>query len=344
MTNESILENVSISNLYLYYLNFFKLILNNKFFLFCFFLIGSISGFFISKSIPKSYKAEYKFVIKENKSNSLNIAFAASLGFDLDPVVESDIYKSSTFPDLFLSRGIIEKSLLKTTRIKNEEISFADLYRKLFFKNNGSKKFVKIFISRLDKHQFSKYKDSILNVIYKDIIDHKLNIYRDKKNRDVFVAELTSNNEFFSLKFLKTLFDVVMEDYILMKSNGIILLENRIKELSTKTDELMNLNGSKSSSFPIANQWDKTFNKYDIQIELNMRILNQLTEQMEIAKLNLKNKSEFIQFIEFTEGHIFVENKINYGWIFISGFLSILIGYLFLIIKIKFKSQKNYFV
>ena len=58
----------------------------------------------------------------------------------------------------------------------------------------------------------------------------------------------------------------------------------------------MNLNGSKSSSFPIANQWDKTFNKYDIQIELNMRILNQLTEQMEIAKLNLKNSVSSLSF------------------------------------------------
>lgn len=291
--------------------------------------LGAIIGFTYSLFIDSIYKAEYKFVLKENRPITLNGAFSSSLGFDLNMKDDSFIYSNDNFIDLFKSKKIIEKSLLQTIIYNKEEITLADYYLKIYDLNNNflTKTQNKIFPVKSVRKDFNRYQVKILNLIYKHIVDENIIIEKQDKNKAVFIATISSVKEGFSINFIESIFKVILEDYKTLKTTSVKKLEDHIDSLKFKTNSLLK-NNQNSKMDPISsnvNLFDS--NNLNIEYDLNMRILFKLSEQLEISKLNLLNNSQLIQMIDNSSSPL-LDQKVS------GLFLMTLFGIIFGIIAI----------
>ena len=283
---------LKINNLIIYLLKKWKVIV-----LFC--LIGCIIGYFFSVKNDSIYKAEIKFIVKDDKPSSLNSAFASSLGFDLNPIEDSMIYSSEIFTEIFQSRRVIEKSLLKTFIFKNKEITLADYYLNQILSNyNSFSNSTLFFLKKDNRNLFSRHQDSLLNLIYKNIISNHLTIEKLNDNDKIFTAQLSSKNEEFSIRFLNSIIGVISDDFKFMKMRNITLMTQRIDSLKLETKKMLEYKNINNSQILRPDLKYYLSDKDELDIDLNLKILTKLTEQLEILKLNLINDSQLIQVID----------------------------------------------
>lgn len=313
-----------------------KLILINKKLILFFILLGFIIGIAYSYFSKDLFIAQYKFLIKDDRPKSLNGALASSFGFDINAIDDLNLYQSNNFPDLLKSRKVIENSLLKTVKKNNRVVTFADLYFNLFFSKSEINQKNYLFPAQLRRDLFSRNQDSVFNLIYRDIVDNRLTIVRDKKNQNVFIAEFNSESEFFSINFLNTIFDVVLEDYLALKSSNIKLLQDRILDLKKETNVMLNSTNSSTNFISRLNFDFFKSNEYNLELDLKIKILNNLTEQLEISKLNFLNNYQLIQTIDNPTIPL-IRKKFN-GLIvvFLSGFMFGLFSILYILLKKKY--------
>lgn len=342
MINDNINGEISLSKIYDKYSRLLKLIIISRRLILLFIVVGFLSGFIYSLFTQDLYVAEYKFLIKEDRPKSLNNVFASSLGFDLKPIEDLSIYQTNTFSDLFESRNVIEKSLLKTVEINNELITFADLYCKLSIQKNDLKKYKNRFPVESKRHSFSRDQDSILNLIYSDIVVNRLSVGRDKKNENIFVAELNSRSEFFSIKFLSVIFDVILDDYMSMKSRNIKLIEVRVVDLKSEINELLKNKHLSQNSISRFNYDFLKSSEYDLEIDLKVKMLSELTTQLEISKLNFANNYQFIQIIDSPNNPLPVKKTSRVTFIFLGGFLFGILAILLIFLKINLERVFNF--
>lgn len=285
-------------------------------------ILGSCVGFLFSSSSDSIYRSEIKFIVHEQRPKTLTNSFANNLGFDLNLVEDLNIFERNTLIDVLKSRDVIQKSLLKSVKYKNKQIKFIDLFRKLYHKEFD--------LAQLNKQSSLRKKNIILSIAYNIIVNEFLTIDYYKPNRNILIAELKTKNEFFSINFLSKIFEIVLDDYKHMKIKNIKVLENRIKTLKNETNELIKINGNYQSlkSDPL----NFNYQGHNLDIDLNMRILKELSEQFEIAKINILNSSRLIQVIDQKPSPLEDEKSSSIYSIVIFGFFSLASTFLTIIV------------
>jgi hypothetical protein len=297
MIESKVSEGISLYELFLKSKEVPTLIIKKWKLIFLFIILGAFFGYIVHTFSDSKFKAQTKFLIKEQKPLTLSSAFNSSLGFGFNLIEDSKIYSNNSFIELFQSRRIIEKSLLKTIYFNNEELTLADCYLKLYGLNTSTNSITKNFFPiNSNRDLFSRNQDSILSLINDYIIDNNLSIDRIKNNQNIFNAEITSKNEQFSINLLSSIIETILEDYRLMKIRNLNLIKQRVDTLRIQTNKML-LNNRFNNSHTIKNN-DTII--YNIDFDLNMQILNKLTEHLEIYKINLLSDTELIQFIDST--------------------------------------------
>jgi hypothetical protein len=334
MIESKVSEGISLYELFLKSKEAPTLIIKKWKLIFLFIISGAIFGYIVFTFSDSKFKAHSKFLIKEQKPLTLSSAFNSSLGFGFNLIEDSKIYSNNSFIELFQSRRIVEKSLLKTINFNNEEITLADCYLKLYALNcNSNPTNKKLYPINSKRDLFSRNQDSVLSLIYDYIIDNNLNIEKIKNNQTIFNAEITSKNEQFSIKLLGSIIEVILEDYRLMKIRNLNLIKQRVDSLRLETNKMLLDNKFNNSNITKKN--DSII--YNIDFDLNMQILNKLTEHLEIYKINLISDSELIQFIDNTSRPL-LDQRIS------KSFLMTIFSVFFALICSIFILIKNYFL
>lgn len=323
MIDSELSEEISLNDFLLKFKRFSVLILKKWKLIFLVVLFGSLIGYIFSLFITPSYRAESKFLVKDYRPTSINGALASSLGFDINMIEDSRIYSNNTFIDLFKSRKVIENSLLKSFKHKNRQITFADYYIKLYGLNKKTtNKYINLFPVKADRNQFSRRQDSILNIIYNNVICNNLSIKRFDKNQSLFIAEVKSIKEDFSINFLGSIFEVILNDFKLMKTKNINVLKQRVDSLKQETNTLLIKKQSSTLLTDKTNLFFSETDKYDLDFDLNIKLLTKLTEQLEISKLNLFSDSQLIQIVDSSSRPLTDERTSSIFIILISGIIS----------------------
>lgn len=283
-------------------------------------LIASIScsliGMFLALSSTTMYKAVTTFAMEEDKGSStggLNgaLGIASSFGIDLGGAGGGGTFASSNLPELMKSRLIVEKVLLKQIIINNRTTNLANFYlnihgSKLGFKKN--KDFENNFFPLdIKRNQFTIKQDSVLYVIYKDLVDNKLlNVVQKDKKVSITTIEVKSESEIFAKLFCENLASATSEFYIQTKSrrakiNVDVLqkqvdsvkfnLDKSILGVATEVDNVYNLN-------PALNIKGASSKKKQIDVQANTAILTNLVVQLELAKITLRKETPLIQLID----------------------------------------------
>lgn len=275
-------------------------------------VLGAILGLTYSFLKKPIYTAALSFALEDKDSggglsNSLN--FDSPFGLDLSDG-GGGAFSTSNLPELFLSRNMIEKTLLKPVVVDKEIISLADMYiqnkgwRKKW-ENKGNLKLIQ-FPPNSDRSNFTRAQDSVLGEIYKGLIEEDVTVFKKDKKVSITTVNVLSTNELFAKDFTEGLVQEVSDFYIDYKSkkakkNLDILLQQRdsvrrelssaITGLALFVDKTFNLN-------PALNVKKTPAARKQVDVQTNTAVLAELVKQTELAKVNLRKETPLIQIID----------------------------------------------
>lgn len=314
-------------------------------------IIGAVLGFCYSYFKKPVYSATLSFALEDKSSGGMggSISIDSPFGIDIAGGGSGGAFSGSNLPELFLSRNMVERTLLSAVSVGKKEMSLAEMYiqnkgwRKKWDENQQLKSIQ--FLPNSSRAGFTRLNDSILGVIYEDISTKDLTVSQKDKKNGIIIINAKSNNELFAKYFTEALAREVSNFYIDYKSKK---ARENVTILMKQTDSIRSeLN---SAITGVAVSVDKTFNlnpalnvrrtptaRKQVDVQANTFILTELVKQTELAKVALRKETPLIQVIDspimpLKKDKIAITFGIISG-IFIASFLSLL----FLMFKNIFK-------
>jgi|LakMenEpi03Aug12_release.lakeMendotaPanAssembly.Ray.scaffolds.fasta_scaffold226742_2 uncharacterized protein involved in exopolysaccharide biosynthesis len=297
-----------IKDLYLYFKKKWLIILTIS-------LLGALIGFAIAWLDKPVYKANLTFAMEEDKSSGGGLGgamgLASSFGIDLGGASGGGAFAASNLSELMRSRLIVEKVLLNSVKYKNKELTLAEFYIEINdlrqkWKQNNLNSNIK-FLPNSDRTKFSVTQDSVLKLIYLDLIENNhIGIQQKDKKVSILTIDVNSENEFFSKFLCENIAKETSDFYIKTKSKKAKLnvdvlqkqvdsirqkLNGTIYNVARESDNIYNLN-------PAFNSKGVSSKKLQIDIQANTNILTNLTVQLELAKITLRKETPLIQIID----------------------------------------------
>jgi hypothetical protein len=311
-------------------------------------IIGGIIGLSIALFEKPTYKAVLTFAMEEDKGSTGGLGalgIANSLGIDLGGGGGGGAFAASNLAELMKSRLLVEKVLLEPIVINGKKITLAEFYIQINELRNSweNKPFLKniAFLPNSDSKNFSIQQDSIIQQIYKKLIEKdNLSIQQKDKKVTILTIEVNSKNEIFSKVFCENLAKETSDFYIETKSkksklNVDILqkqvdsvksaLNNAITGVAFEVDNVYNLN-------PAFNIKGAKSKKIQIDVQANSAILTNLAVQLELAKITLRKETPLIQLIDHPILPLIKEEFGKTTLLIFGSFLAVILTIIFLII------------
>jgi hypothetical protein len=281
--------------------------------IFIFGIIGALIGLTIALSEKPTYKAVLTFAMDEDKGGGISgaVGLASSFGIDLGGGSGGGAFAASNLAELMKSRLLVEKVLLAPIAINGKIISLAEYYIQINELRESWEKKPTLkniqFLPNVDRSNFTLQQDSILQKIYKSLINKEhLSIMQKDKKVTILSIEVTSENELFSKIFCESIAKETSDFYIETKSKKAKI---NVNVLQRQADSVRNaLNGAITG---VANETDNVYNlnpafnikgapskKKQIDVQANTAILTNLVVQLELAKITLRKETPLIQLID----------------------------------------------
>ncbi|MFZ0596704.1 MAG: Wzz/FepE/Etk N-terminal domain-containing protein, partial [Flavobacterium sp.] len=274
-------------------------------------LVGAALGLAYSFSKKTVYTATLSFALEDDKSGGFGgaLGLASSFGLDLGGS-GGGIFTGSNLTELFKSRAMVEKTLLSPITLNGKKISLAEMYiqNNEWHKNwDKDPKFANIeFLPNDDRKKFTRIKDSIIGVIYKNLSQGALKVGQKDKKVAILDIDVSYPDELFAKYFCEALANQVGKFYVETKSKkarlNMAILERQVDSIrrelngaitgvAVATDNTFNLN-------PALNVRRAPSSRRQVDVQANTAILTELVKQSELAKVTLRKETPLIQIID----------------------------------------------
>jgi hypothetical protein len=310
--------------------------------------IGSLLGLgyaFTQKSI---YKAEFSFVLEDEKSSGGlggALGLASQFGLDLGGGGGGGIFAGDNLLELMKSRSMVQKALLSPISLNGKSQSLADYYINMREMREGWEGKANLaslsYPVNADINQFNRIQDSVLMAMHQDVIKNLLTVAKLDKKLSILKVAVQSEDELFSKTFTEALVSEVSQFYVETKtkkstSNVAILqhqtdsvrnqLNRAISGVAQSSDAIPNLNASRQILRSSGQQ-------RQIDVQANTAILTELVKNLELSKLSLRKETPLIQVIDKPILPLPVEKFGKAKGILLGGFLAGFLVVVFLIGK-----------
>ena len=304
--------------------------------------IGSLLGLGYTFTQKPIYKAEFSFVLEDEKSGGGlggALGLASQFGLDLGGG-GGGIFAGDNLLELMKSRSMVQKALLSPVSVNGKSQSLADYY--ISFRGmrkgwGGKPQLANLsYAVNADVSKFNRIQDSVLMAIHQESITSLLSVAKKDKKLSILKVDVKSENEFFSKAFTEALVREVSQFYVETKTkksaaNVAILqhqtdsvrnqLNRAISGVAQSNDDVPNLNASRQILRSSGQQ-------RQIDVQANTAIFTNLTVQLELAKITLRKETPLIQLID---SPILPLEKYKFGKLkslmlgaFLAGFLTVL--------------------
>lgn len=313
--------------------------------------LGAALGLTYSLFMRPIYTASLTFALEDKSANGGggSISIDSPFGFDLGGEGSGGAFSSSNLPELFLSRNMVERTLLTPVVIDKQKISLAEMYiqnrgwRKKWDNKHELKSIQ--FLPDSTRSGFTRAHDSIMGTIYDNLSEKDVTVSKKDKKISIIIVNVKSNNELFAKYFTEALAEQVSDFYINYKSKK---ARENVAILMKQTDSVRaELNIAITG---VAVSVDKTFNlnpalnvrrtptiKKQVDVQANTFILTELVKQTELAKVTLRKETPLIQVIDSPILPL-KNNKIGIVFgIIVGGVISLFLTLLFLVFSNIFK-------
>jgi hypothetical protein len=292
--------------------------------------------------------------LEDEKGGGMSAALglASSLGIDVG-TSNGGAFAAANLMELMHSRFLVEKTLLTEVEVENKKISLADFYlevNRLRKKWSKKEELLEIhFPSKVNRNNFSRLQDSVLNLIYTAIDKNELNITQKDKKVSIGTIEVKSTNELFAKLFCENLVKEVTQFYIETKSkktkNNVAILQRQVDSVrgelnaaitgvASANDNTFNLNPTLS-----INKTPATRRQVDVQA--NSAILTQLVTNLELAKVTLLKETPLIQVIDKPILPLKMEKTSKLKSLLLGGFLGGFLACLWFIVHKLWSDMMN---
>jgi len=326
--NEATLKDVIIS-----VRDYIKELKKKIFLIFSIVLLFLIIGYFYSISKCDKYVATISFIVEDN-TEGLNISsmngMASQFGFDLSGNSASSFSQQNVI-ELLKSRKIISSTLNQDIIISGEEASFLHHYINLndMIEDSSLVEFNDI------------YKDSIINVIWKQITEDRLNISFQNDEANILNLNFTSRNSSFAKYFVENLIDEMSDMYSTYQTEktrfSLEKLQNRADSVFNELkDSERNLARVKDRNIRVINSSGRLD---EIQYMREVQVLNtmylELVKNTELLKVNLLEEIPFIQIVDIPTLPLLIINRSTLFWCVVFAFLGFfLVSFLVILRKV----------
>jgi len=260
-------------------------------------IISIILGLVYSNSQKDKFEAVLSFIV-EDQSEGSNLSsisgMASQFGFDLGGSSSSSSFNQQNVIELLKSRKIIESTLSKSCIINNEE----DILLNHYISINNMNEYGK------NASFSSKSKDSITNVIWKQIIESKIDI--TYQNDEANILNLTYYS--ISSELAKNFTELLMEEMSQMYSQyQTEKTRKSLNNLVSRSDSIFReLKNSERNLARVKDRNLRVINASgrldEIQYLREVQVLNaiylELIKNTELVKMNLLNETPIIQLID----------------------------------------------
>jgi hypothetical protein len=257
-----------------------------------------------------SFSAEASFILEEKSGSGAGLAgIASQFGFDIGSLTgNSGIFAGDNILDIIESRNIVEKVLLSAVHANGNSTGerLVDLFidaEKLKTKKWSS-------VAGIDTIHFSNYysghsiKDSLLYVVYKQIVKKHLIVERLNKKGTIIRVIVKSRSETFSKLFADRVVGNTISFYVGIKTSvaaqNLMRLEHRsdsllallnAKSYQTATQQILDANVAyKSAIVPSElTQREKT---------LTYALYTEVTKNLEASRMSLASQTPIINLLD----------------------------------------------
>ncbi|MDN3676048.1 lipopolysaccharide biosynthesis protein [Flavobacterium paronense] len=313
-------------------------------------LVGAILGLAYSSIKQPEYSASLSFALEDKSSGGMNsLSIDSPFGIDLVGGGNGGAFSSSNLPELFMSRNMVERTLLTPVLFEKKKISLAEMYiqnkgwRKIWNENPQLKSIQ--FLPNSNRSGFTRVNDSILGIIYEDLSKTDLTVsQKDKKNGIIYI-NAKSTNELFAKYFTEALAKQVSDFYIdykskkarenvsiLMKQTDSIRgeLNSAITGVAVSVDNTFNLN-------PALNIKRASTSRRQVDVQANTVILTELVKQTELAKVALRKETPLIQVIDSPILPLKKDKVGIMSGVILGSLIALFLSLLFIVLKNIFK-------
>ena len=291
---------------------------------------------FINKPI---YKAEFSFVLEDEKSGGGGLGSALGLasqfGLDFGGGRGGGIFAGDNLLELMKSRSMVQKALLSPIEIKGKSQSLANYYISFSELRKGWEGKPTLanldYTINADVTKFNRVQDSVLMAMHQTIIKNFLTVAKLDKKLSILKVSVQSEDEVFSKAFTEALVREVSQFYVQTKTkksttNVAILqhqtdsvrrqLNGAISGVAQSNDAIPNLNASRQILRSSGQQ-------RQVDVQANTAILTELVKNLELSKLSLRKETPLIQVIDKPILPLPVEKFGKVKGILLGGFLAV---------------------
>ena len=291
---------------YQYLLGYWKLILLAG-------LFGGLLGLgyaFLKKPV---YKAEYSFVLEDEKSGGGlggALSLASQFGLDIGGAGGGGAFSGDNLLELMKSRSLVQQALLSPVEINGNKQSLVDYYisiNKLRDEWSDHPKLAKLhFPINANASQFSREQDSIVKDIHENLTKNFLSVAKIDKKLSIIKVEVKSTNELFAKHFAEALVAQVSRFYVDTKTQK---SAKNVAILQHQADSVRQRLNAAISGVALANDANPNLNpamqvlrapsqQRQVDVQANTAILTELVKNLELAKLALRRETPLIQVID----------------------------------------------
>ena len=296
-------------------------------------IISIISGLVYSSNQKDKFEAVLSFIVEgQSEGNNLSSisGMASQFGLDLGGS-SSSTFSQQNVIELLKSRKIIESTLSKSCIVNNEEDILLNHYISI---NNMIEDGENISF-------FSSSKDSITNIIWKEIIKFKIDLSYQNDEANILNLTYTSTNSEFAKNFTELLIGEMSQMYSHYQTEK---TRQSLKNLELRSDSIFR--ELKNSERNLARVKDRNLRVINASGRLNeiqymreVQVLNaiylELIKNTELVKMNLLNETPIIQLIDVPVLPLVDISRSNLFWVFVFSFLGFfMVSFLIIIRKL----------
>jgi uncharacterized protein involved in exopolysaccharide biosynthesis len=285
-------------------------------------IISIISGLVYSSIQKDKFEAVLSFIV-EGQSEGPNLSsisgMASQFGLDLGGSSTSSFSQQNVI-ELLKSRKVIESTLSKSCIVNNEEDILLNHYISI---NNMIEDGENISF-------FSSSKDSITNIIWKEIIEFKIDLSYQNDEANILNLTYTSTNSEFAKNFTELLVEEISQMYSHYQTEK---TRNSLKNLELRSDSIFReLKNSERNFARVKDRNLRVINASgrldEIQYMREVQVLNaiylELIKNTELVKMNLLNETPIIQLIDVPVLPLEYSNRSSkLFWVFSFSFLGL---------------------
>jgi uncharacterized protein involved in exopolysaccharide biosynthesis len=285
-------------------------------------IISIISGLVYSSIQKDKFEAVLSFIV-EGQSEGPNLSsisgMASQFGLDLGGS-SSSTFSQQNVIELLKSRKVIESTLSKSCIVNNEEDILLNHYISI---NNMIEDGENISF-------FSSSKDSITNIIWKEIIDFKIDLSYQNDEANILNLTYTSTSSEFAKNFTELLVEEISQMYSHYQTEK---TRNSLKNLELRSDSIFReLKNSERNFARVKDRNLRVINASgrldEIQYMREVQVLNaiylELIKNTELVKMNLLNETPIIQLIDVPVLPLEYSNRSSkLFWVFSFSFLGL---------------------